>query len=58
MQYLYQTEWTATQPRLELSFPPIDVNVRRRGFHPFFSGFAVGAAATILGVLFGLLLPI
>ena len=31
-------------PAWNCLYPPIDVNVRRRGFHPFFSGFAVGAA--------------
>jgi len=60
MQYLYQTEWRATQPEAELSARPINVDVRRRGFDPFFSGIAVGVAATLAGVLVGLffLLPI
>lgn len=56
MQYLYQTEWKTDPPALELSSPPIDVNVRRRGFDPFFSGLAVGAVATVAGMVLGLYL--
>lgn len=54
MYYLHQTEWRANQPEIDLPPHPINVNVRRRGFDPFFSGIAVGAFATLLGVVLGL----
>ena len=56
MDSLYQTEQRATPPAIELSSPPINVDVRRRGFDPFYSGLAVGTAATLGGVLLGLYL--
>lgn len=56
MSYLYQAERSATRPTRESFSPPLNVDVRRRGFDPFFVGLVVGAVAAIVGVLLGLYL--
>jgi len=38
----------------EVSLPSLNLDVRKRGVDPFFSGIAVGAMATLIGIGLGL----
>jgi len=45
---------TPLRPNVSPAFRNLDV--RKRGFDPFFSGIAVGAMATLVGIALGLCL--
>jgi hypothetical protein len=59
MNYLLQTETHSPRPKPALNQPRLNLDVRKRGFDPFYSGIVVGAMATVVGLLLGwFLLPI
>ena len=59
MHQLYLAEMPCPRPERKLHPPRLNLDIRKRGFDPFFSGVAVGAMATLIGLLLGwFLLPI
>jgi hypothetical protein len=56
MYYLSQMSLGAKPSPLELSFPSLSVDVRRRGIDPFLSGVVIGAVAAVIGMLLGFFL--
>lgn len=59
MEHLYRTETPIPSPERRLNPPRLNLDIRQRGFDPFFSGIAVGATATLIGLLLGwFLLPV
>jgi hypothetical protein len=59
MHQLYLAEMPHTHYERKLVPLRLNLDIRKRGFDPFFSGVAVGAMATLVGLLLGwFLLPI
>jgi len=53
MEYLYRTETPTSRRERKLDPPRLNLDIRQRGFDPFFSGVAVGAVATLIGLILG-----
>jgi hypothetical protein len=59
MVYLYRSETPIPRPEAKLDPPRLNLDIRQRRFDPFFSGVAVGAMATLIGLIIGwFILPI
>lgn len=59
MDYLCRAETPTLRPKTKLDPPRLNLDIRQRGFDPFFSGVAVGATATLIGLILGwFILPI
>jgi hypothetical protein len=53
MDYLFRTKTPRPRRSRKLATPRLNLDIRKRGFDPFFTGIAVGAIATLIGLMLG-----